>query len=134
MFRRMRPSKALLLIFSFCCMMLLLPFLVNCSGLQLGGPDDPPELKQKKAYMAARKEFALTLKQYNDYYDRASPETQAKWKSEIDPMFKKVNTALDAWKLAIDNNWQPDSQEQKYLDLKSDLLLLLVDVFGVKED
>lgn len=133
-YRKVRPSSLLLLIFSFCIMMLMVPFFYGCSGLQLGQPDEPEIVKQKKAYAAARKEFALTLQKYNQYYDRASPEQQAEWKENIDPWFKKVDTALDAWKLAIDNNWDPAAQEQKYLDMKSDLLLLLVDVFGVKEE
>lgn len=114
--------------------MLCFPMLFfSCQGMQLGGPDDSPQLKQKKAYMAARKEFALTLEKYNDYYDKASAEQQSRWKENIDPVFKQVDTALKAWKLAIDNNWDPAAQEQKYLDMKSDLLLLLVEVFGVEE-
>lgn len=111
--------------------MLLLLF--GCSGLQLGAPDDPPELKQDKAYMAAVKEYALTVKKYNQYYEAADPETQAKWKKDIDPTVLKVKKALDAWKLAIDNNWDPATQEQTFLSLKADLIILLVDVFTKEE-
>ena len=46
---------------------LCLPFLfASCTAMQLGGEEDSELLKQKKAYMAARKEFALTLQKYND--------------------------------------------------------------------
>lgn len=116
------------LLFAFC-----LPVLLSgCAAL--GGKDDSPELKQQKTYMQARKEFALTAKKYNEYYDKADAATQAKWKKDIDPWFLKVDKALDAWKLAIDQGWDPSAQEEKYLDLKSDLLILLVDVFGIKEE
>lgn len=107
--------------------------LIGCGGLQLGGPEDSEQLKQEKAYMAARKEFALTLQKYNDYYATADEETKAKWKKDIDPVFRQVDKALDGWKLAIDNDWDPAVQEQTFLKLKSDLIILLVDVFTKEE-
>lgn len=110
-----------------------LSLVFGCSGMQLAGPDDSEELARDKAYMAARKEFALTLQKYNDYYDKASPETQAEWKEKIDPLFKSVDKALKGWKLALDNDWGDAGQEQKYMDLKANLLILLVDVFGVED-
>ena len=107
--------------------------LISCPGMQIGGGTDTPEQKQAKAYLAARKEFALTLQKYNDYYAQESEENKAKWKENIDPMFRQVDKALDAWKLSIDNNWDPAVQEQTFLRLKSDLIILLVDVFVKKE-
>ncbi len=104
--------------------------LTGCGALQLGAPDDPPELKRQKAYMAARKEFALTLKQYNDHYDITPAATQAIWREKYDPLFDDVDDALTSWKMALDKGFDPDSQEQLYLDLKSKLLLELVNVFG----
>jgi L-ribulose-5-phosphate 3-epimerase UlaE len=96
----------------------------------LGASDDSPELRSKKAYMAAVKEFALTLQKYNTYYDQADEATQAKWKENIDPAFKQVDLALAAWKLAMDNNFDPAANEQAYLQLKADLLVLLLNVFN----
>jgi len=106
----------------------------SCAGMQLGAPDDTPELTNKKAYTVARKEFALTLKKYNDYYDKADAETQAKWKEEVDPLFKTADKALDGWQLAIDNNWDAAGNESKYLEMKSELLIMLVGVFGITEE
>lgn len=110
-------------------LLLVLFVFASCAGMQMGGADDSPQLKQEKAYLAARKEFALTLKKYNDYYDRANAATQAKWKEQIDPLFKKTDKALKAWKLAIDQDFDATSQEQFYLDMKGELFMLLVDVF-----
>lgn len=115
---------------------LLIIFLAmaGCGLIPIAGEEDPPELIRDKEYMTARKEFALTLQMYNDYYARADDATKAKWKKNIDPLFKKADKALDSWKMAIDQGFTPDSQEQLYLTLKSDLLLALVEVFGVKEN
>lgn len=118
---------------AFVLVMLLSVTMMGCPGMQIGGENDTPEQKQAKAYMAARKEFALTLQKYNDYYATAGMETQVKWKEKIDPMFRQVDKALDGWMLAIDNNWDPAVQEQTFLKLKSDLIILLVDVFVNKE-
>jgi len=113
-------------------LLLVLFVFVSCSGMQLGAPDDSPKLKQEKAYLAARKEFALTLKKYNDYYDRTDAATKAKWKEQIDPLFQKTDKALKAWKLAIDEGFDATSQEQFYLDMKGELFMLLVDVFNLE--
>ena len=67
--------------------------------------------------MTARKEFALSLEKYNDYYAKATPEVQAKWQVEIDPYFREGNAALNAWKQAIDNSQDPASQEQLFLSI-----------------
>lgn len=119
---------ALLLIFGFVFMVML----AGCASL--AGKDDSPQLKEKKTYMTARKEFALTIEKYNVYYAGADSEIQAEWKVNIDPLFMQVNKALSAWKMAIDNNWDPTGSEAQFLRLKSELLIYLVDVFGVKEE
>ncbi len=107
---------------------------VGCSMFQVAGEQDSPELKRDKEYLAARKEFALTLQDYNKHYAVAPVLTQQKWKAEIDPKFRTVDKALDSWKLAIDKGFDPASQEQLYLQLKSELLFMLVDVFGVVKE
>ena len=111
-------------------LILLLAMFMCVSCASLAGKDDSPELREKKTYMTARKEFALSLEKYNDYYAKATPEVQAKWQVEIDPYFREGNAALNAWKQAIDNSQDPASQEQLFLSIKSKLLKLLVDVYG----
>ncbi len=107
--------------------------LTGCLG-QLAGPEDSPELAMKKKYLAARKEYAQTAKKYNDHYRISPVATQQIWKEKIDPWFLQVDTALKSWKMAIDEGFDPDSQERLYLDLKAKLFVLLIDVFGVRED
>ena len=126
MYRR----KSLITVIALFVMALFMFPMLFASCANLAGVNDSPQLKEKKTYMTARKEFALTLEKYNLYYSRAEAATQAEWKKDVDPWFHKVNKALDAWKMAIDNDWDPASQEEKFLDLKSELLILLVDVFG----
>lgn len=134
MLKRSRKNyNAMLFMVVVLVSLLVLPVLfISCATL--GGPDDSPELAAKKAYMAARKEFALTLQKYNTYYKAASDSTKAKWKEDIDPLFKAADKGLDGWKLAIDLDMDPASQEEAYLRLKSELLIMLVDVFGIKEE
>ncbi len=133
MFANRRNYSVMLFMVVVLVTMLVMPLLfISCASL--GGPTDSPELVAKKSYMAARKEFALTLQKYNTYYDAASDSTKAKWKENIDPLFKAADKGLDGWKLAIDMDMDPASQEQAYLRLKSELLIMLVEVFGVKED
>lgn len=103
-------------------------FLTGCAGWQLGGPEDSVALKQDKAYMAAVKEFALTLQDYNRHYALADAETKAEWKAKYTPLFHEANTALGDWKTALDNNWDSLATEQVYLSLKARLLVLLLDV------
>ena len=110
----------------------LLAFVAGCPALY--GVEDSPVLKQKKSYMQARKEFAMTLEKYNDYSSKAMAEQQVKWKVTIDPLFRTADQGLDAWKLAIDDNISPGAQEQLYLSLKSKLFFYLVEVFGVEEE
>jgi len=100
------------------------------SCAMLAGKDDPPELVEKKTYMTARKEFALSLEKYNLYFAQATSDVQAKWRVNIDPYFREGNAALNAWKQAIDNSQDPASQEQLFLSIKAKLLRLLVDVYG----
>ncbi len=103
-------------------------FLIGCAGWQLGGPDDPIELKQDKAYMVALKEFTLTLQDYNRHYAMADEATQAKWKAKYDPIFREASGALDDWEEALDKNWDPTTTEQIYLKLKAKVLALMLDV------
>lgn len=114
--------------FKLIVILLLVFFMASCGGRSLMGPDDTPELGQKKAFMVADKEIAQSLVKYNDYYARASDEEKAEWKKSIDPLFIAADKALDAWELAIDDNLDPAVQEQMYLELKSDLFILLLQI------
>lgn len=108
--------------------LLLVFFLVSCAGRSLMGPDDTPELGQKKAFMVADKEIAQSLAKYNDYYAMASDEEKADWKKNIDPLFVAADKALDAWALAIIKDMDPLRQEQMYLDLKRELFIWLLQI------
>ncbi len=83
--------------------------------------------------MVALKEFTQTLTSYNDFYASASVETKAEWKENIDPWFRTTNKALIAWKVAIDDNLNPQAEEQAFLEVKRELLILLLGI-GMEEE
>lgn len=106
----------------------VMAFLVaGCASWQLGGPEDPIELKQDKAYMVAVGELGKTVADYNRHYAMADDVTKAKWKAKYPPLFHEADEALKAWKKALDNNWDPAVTELIYLELKNKLLILLLD-------
>ena len=91
------------------------------------------DLTSKQIYLAADREFTLTLKQYNDWYDLQSPEVKAKWKLKIDPLFVIGSSVLDNWKMAIDAGGTGEVQEQELLKLKSQILHLMFNAGVFKE-
>jgi hypothetical protein len=64
----------------------------------------------KSEYIAVSKEYTRVSKQYNDAFDLAPPEVQAKWYKEIDPAFDAADNALDAWRDSLGG----DNAELRY--------------------
>ena len=78
-------------------------------------------------YLTASRWFNDNYKQYLDMYDSMCCETKAKWKAEIDPLFKTASDALDAWGAVIGTG-DADNAEDTYMALKSQLLLKLIEI------
>lgn len=76
-------------------------------------------------YLAARVGFNKSVATYEEYYQAASEETQAKWKAEIDPFVLSGFTALDGWKLARVEGTPTAEWEREFLSLKRKLVNLL---------
>jgi hypothetical protein len=91
--------------------------LTNCTTL------DTPQ----QAYLSAVTEFSQTLQKYNDHYDALqSQQTKDEWRDTIDPLFEKVNTALDFWKASIDaGDGESEQAHENYRRLKTELLMIL---------
>lgn len=90
-------------------------------------------LTPKQVYLAADREFTLTLKQYNDWYELQSPEVKDKWKMKIDPLFLIGSSTLDNWKMVLDAGGNGDIQEEELLKLKSQILHLMFEAGIFKE-
>jgi hypothetical protein len=82
-------------------------------------------LTPSQIYLAADREFTLTLKQYNDWYDMQSPETQEVWKLKIDPLFVVGSSTLDNWKMVLKAGGSGEIQEEELLKLKSQILHMM---------
>jgi len=102
--------------------LVMLVFLASCATLGILSP--------KQQYLAARIEFNTMQKQYLDYYDKATPVQQTNWKVKVDPIFAKAEIALDIWGVAVKDGISADTQQQKFLDLKNQLIDTLVEVFN----
>ena len=83
------------------------------------------EMKPKEVYHEALKWYNFNLEQYLDYYDAAPESIQMKWKTNIDPWFKKADKALEAWKSVLD---APGEQEkiEVWISIKNELVMLLI--------
>lgn len=96
-----------------------------CAGM-------PTTMKGK--YLLALDEFTEVVTSYNASYKLQTATTQAKWKSDFDPIFIKVNTALNAWGLVVGTTDAGDKQAlyiTAFSKLKS--LLLATGLIEIKE-
>jgi len=99
---------------------MILLALIVCSCYTANGNLTPHQI-----YLAADREFTLTLKQYNDWYDMQSPETQTVWKTKIDPLFIIGSATLDNWKMVLKSGGSGEVQEEELLKLKSQILHMM---------
>ena len=101
------------------CLVLLFAF-VGCAGLQ-----DTPQSK----YLKARMEFNNMYESYLGYYDKADVATQAKWKENIDPKFKKASKVLNLWGLAVAGKLTSliVERQRDFLAMKNELIDILAE-------
>lgn len=72
--------------------------LASCSALQ-NTVKEPMTPKQN--YLTALTVWNDQVTTYNAAYKGAGPETQAKWKAQIDPAIQLANAAIRAWGSSI---------------------------------
>lgn len=107
---------------------IILVFVVGCSGMQLGA-DNP-----KQVYLKARMTFNGLLSDYISNKKAAPPDVRARWTKKVDPLFEKAGKALDAWGKAAMAEAPAYNQQQAYLELKNQLLnMLLAEVTDYKK-
>lgn len=116
MYDRINRSKQ---IAGFVCLAIFLLAIVSCAAWKVS-----PE----HSYLKALKHFNNTVEIYLDNYDIQSPEIQAKWKEQIDPLITSTDQALDVWGTMIN-----DSQAQiDYQKTFGTLIQALLDI-GIVE-
>lgn len=77
------------------CLTVFLFLIVGCAAWKVS-----PE----HTYLKALRHFNNTVEIYEENYQLQTPEIQAKWKEQIDPLVKITNTSLNAWGIAINNS------------------------------
>jgi hypothetical protein len=116
----MRVSRKAVLVV---VLMIGLLFTSACPGL-LG--DIAPEAKPYAVYQKSLEVFNNNLRVYLDTRMAVSPETQTKWKIEIEPTIDKVSNALDAWGLVLAGGLSDAIAKAEYDKVYVQLLALLL--------
>lgn len=87
----------------------------------------------KQTYLAARTVFNDTLEGYITQKVMASPQTQIKWETEIEPIFRDAQFALNIWGVAVHTPGVSVVEKQAVYDkIRLTLFRLLFD-FGILE-
>jgi hypothetical protein len=109
---------------AFCSIAVIvtLAIIVGCAGLD---PATTPETPQE-VYLKARMTFNGLLADYVTQKRAATVENKAKWTENIDPLFEAGAQALNAWGTALDAEANTYSQQKAYLEIKNQLLALLM--------
>lgn len=76
-------------------------------------------------YYSALKTFDQNIETYLVQYRAASPETQAKWKKNIDPLILAANQALQTWRLSMGTT-SAASKEQAWLTAQRQVMGMLI--------
>ena len=81
-------------------------------------------LTSEARYYSALKTFNDVVETYLASYDKASPESQAKWSSTIDPVILNADAALSLWKTSLGST-EASTRESVYTTTFNSLISLL---------
>ena len=118
--RKIRKSESVI---GLVCLTMFLFLIAGCAAWKIS-----PE----HTYLKALRHFNNTVETYEEHYQAQIPETQAKWKEQIDPLTKLASSALDTWRDAISDPQVEINYRQKLSDLIR--ALLTIGVVEVKEE
>ena len=79
----------------------------------------------EQRYLSSLKFFNQNVQMYLDAYDKATPEVQKKWKTNIDPIIEKASTTLDLWGTAIGTD-TAETKEQAWNIMKDQFIRMLI--------
>ena len=104
-------------------LMLALMTLVSCA--QINAWVNGTELTPAARYYDALVTFNRNVAQYLEVYRLSPPDTQAKWKAQIDPIVQIASQALDSWRVAL-NTTSAAEKEQVWLDASKQMFAMLI--------
>ena len=111
-----RKSKVLMV-----CLTLFLVFGSTAAIHKPATPEDAHKMALMD-YSDALQWYTRQARIYEIHYQAATPEIQAKWKAEIDPVFYDAKDALDVWGRAVKSGTlDPDAEacfEEQYTKLE----------------
>ena len=79
-------------------------------------------------YNESNAQFTGIAEQYQAYYNLQDPETQSRWKSKFDEIFKKAYMILTRWRGVLDAGEDPAEQVLAFSAIKSDIILVLFEL------
>lgn len=97
-----------------------LAFLVGCAGMTV--------LQKHAVAMGTHNRI---IGDYLVLYDQQLPETQVRWKANVDPIVRQLDDAMTVWDNSFTNQDDSESKRQFYLAVKSQLFSLFFK-YGVK--
>lgn len=110
-------------------LILILALVVGCTALLKKEPATPEEAHKMALldYDAALQWYTKQARIYEIHYQAADPELQAKWKTEIDPIFFDAKDALDIWGKAVKGGGFGKGAEADFEEQYTKLLLMGLD-------
>jgi hypothetical protein len=100
-------------------------------------PDAPQTMEERQskaldAYLVARAQLNDFMQSYSTYKFALSPEQQLEIGEKVVPKFERADDVLDAWQSVVLSGGLGYGNEQIWLQIKKDLVLLLVEVGVIK--
>lgn len=100
-------------------------------------PDTPQTMEERQskaldAYLVARAQLNDFMQSYSTYKFALSPEQQLEIGEKVVPKFERADDILDTWQSVVLSGGLGYGNEQIWLQMKKDLVLLLVEVGVIK--
>jgi hypothetical protein len=108
---------------------LVLAFLFVSCGSFGNTVKQNPEQAAYYAYDKALQWYTQSAETYEMHYQLADAQTKAKWKSEIDPIFKDMKKVLDNWKTSLSVGFFNSTNDQDFKTLKTRIILMGLNFF-----
>jgi len=109
--------------------LLAIAFLVSaCANMRAAIKQDPQQAAYY-AYDQALQWYTQSAETYDMHYQLADEATKAKWKAEIDPIFKDMKKILDNWQTSLSVGYWDSPDVQNFKTLKTKILLMGLSFF-----
>ncbi|HUV78537.1 MAG TPA: hypothetical protein VMW06_10845 [Desulfobacterales bacterium] len=107
--------------FRFLIALLLIFFVAGC-GLTRQAIKEDPFTANMYAYDQALNWYVDAAETYDTHYQAADEAIKAKWKENINPVFKQIKGALDEWKKTLDKGQVGEDYTETINRLKTSII------------